>query len=118
MKIAVIGAGIIGVSAARVLQKGGHEVTLIDRAGIGEGCSKGNAGHIANEYIFPLSSPKTIMEVPSMLLNPNGPLIIRWSYMPRIFPWLIRFFVGGATIQNATQHGCDCCTAQRSIIGI
>ena len=42
--IIIVGAGIVGVSAAIWLQREGHDVTLIDRAGPGEGTSYGNGG--------------------------------------------------------------------------
>ena len=45
--IAVIGSGIIGVNCAVELQSLGFNVTLLDKNNVGEGCSKGNAGHFA-----------------------------------------------------------------------
>ena len=42
--IIVVGAGIVGVSAAILLRRDGHEVTLVDRAGPGDGTSFGNGG--------------------------------------------------------------------------
>lgn len=91
--IAVLGAGIVGVCCALELQKSGHSVTLIDRDGIGEGCSKGNAGHFATEQILPLATPGLMWKVPKMLLDPLGPVSIRWSYLAKISPWLIRFML-------------------------
>ena len=44
LDVAVVGAGIVGVSCALFLQADGHRVTLIDRAAPGEGTSFGNAG--------------------------------------------------------------------------
>ncbi|NJO12711.1 MAG: FAD-dependent oxidoreductase, partial [Gammaproteobacteria bacterium] len=90
---AVIGAGIVGVCCALSLQAEGFRVLLLDHADAGEACSKGNAGHIAVEQIAPLSSPQTILQVPHMLLQPNGPLTVRWSYLPRLLPWLVRFLL-------------------------
>lgn len=31
------------------------------------------------------------------LLNPLGPLSIRWAYLPRLLPWLLRYMASGAT---------------------
>lgn len=98
---AVIGAGIVGVCCALSLQKEGLRVALLDRAGPGEGCSKGNAGHLAVEHISPLSSPATILQVPKMLMQANGPLVVRWEYLPKLLPWLIRFLLAGRPIQVA-----------------
>jgi len=104
-EIAVIGAGIIGVCTAIELQAAGHDVWLIDRKGVAEECSYGNAGHIAVEHIFPLSSPATLLQVPKMLLQPNGPLSVRSAYLPQLMPWLMRFLWAGrpAQVRRGTE---------------
>lgn len=89
--VLVLGAGIVGVASALYLQRDGHAVTLIDRNDPGEGCSFGNAGIIARYSVVPLASHASLGEVPGMLLDPLGPLCIRWRYLPRLLPWLLRF---------------------------
>ena len=89
--VAVIGAGIVGVSTALYLQRDGHRVTLIDRLGPGEGTSKGNAAVIAVESCVPVATPGIVKRVPGMLMDPLGPLAIRWSYLPQLAPWLWEF---------------------------
>jgi glycine/D-amino acid oxidase-like deaminating enzyme len=101
--IAVIGAGIVGVCCALSLQKSGYSVTLIDRDGVGEGASKGNAGHFATEQVLPLATPGLIWKIPGMLADPLGPVAIRWSYLHRITPWFIRFMLN--TRQRPFQQG-------------
>lgn len=91
--IIVLGAGIVGVATALYLQRDGHAITLIDRYDPGEGCSSGNAGIIARYSVVPLATHATLREVPSMLLDPLGPLSIRWHYLPRLLPWLLRFLL-------------------------
>jgi len=90
-RVAVIGAGIVGVSTALYLQRDGHRVTLIDRQGPGEGTSKGNAAVIAVESCVPVATPGIVKRVPGMLMDPLGPLAIRWSYLPQLAPWLWQF---------------------------
>lgn len=87
----VIGAGIVGVSTALYLQKDGHQVTVVDGRDPGEGTSKGNAAVIATESVVPVATPGILWDVPKMLMDPLGPLAIRWSYLPRLAPWLLRF---------------------------
>ncbi|NVJ97982.1 MAG: FAD-binding oxidoreductase [Alphaproteobacteria bacterium] len=99
--IAVVGAGVIGTTTALELQAAGYDVMLIDRKGVAAECSFGNAGHLAVEHIFPLSSPATIAQVPRMLLAPNGPLSIRWQYLPKLMPWLLKFLWAGRPAQVA-----------------
>lgn len=87
----VIGAGIVGISTALYLQKDGHQVTVVDRVDPGEGTSKGNAAVIASESCIPVATPGILWDVPKMLMDPLGPLAIRWSYLPKLAPWLLRF---------------------------
>ena len=89
--VAVIGAGIVGVSTGLWLQRAGHNVILIDRAGPGEGTSYGNAGVLASSSILPVTLPGLIAKAPGMLLDPESPLFLRWSYLPRMLPWLARY---------------------------
>ncbi len=90
--ILIVGAGIIGVSAAALLAEAGHTVTVIDRKGIAEEASKGNAAALAFSDILPLASPGIMRKAPKWLLDPLGPLSIRPSYLPRLAPWLVRFW--------------------------
>ncbi|HVE48385.1 MAG TPA: FAD-dependent oxidoreductase [Casimicrobiaceae bacterium] len=89
--IAVVGAGIVGATAAFMLCKRGAHVTLIDRAEPGRGCSYGNAGAISPGSVAPLSMPGIAARAPRMLLDPDGPLHIPVGYLPRALPWLLRF---------------------------
>lgn len=95
--IAVIGAGIVGVCSALSLQREGFRVTLIDRDEPGNGTSFGNAAVIGNDSVTPVAMPGMFWRVPGMLADPTGPLAIRWSYLPRLTPWLIRFLAASRT---------------------
>ncbi len=89
--IAIIGAGIVGVSTAVWLQREGHKVILVDRAGPGEGTSYGNGGILASCSVVPVTVPGLLKKAPGMLLNPDSPLFLRWSYLPKLLPWLVRY---------------------------
>ncbi|MGI0119929.1 NAD(P)/FAD-dependent oxidoreductase [Zooshikella sp. RANM57] len=89
--IAVIGAGIIGICCAIFLQEQGFKVVLVDREPPAMGASKGNAGHFATEQVLPLASPQLAWQLPSMLLNPFGPVAIQWRYFFKVMPWWLRF---------------------------
>jgi len=91
-KIVVIGAGIVGVNCALALQMQGYQVTLIDKEGIGSGCSKANAGHFATEQVFPLAEPALLMQLPKMLLDPLGPVALSPKHVIKSLPWFIQFF--------------------------
>jgi D-amino-acid dehydrogenase len=94
-QIVVVGAGVIGVCCALYLRRDGHEVTLVDRFSPGEGCSFGNAGLLARSSISPMADPSTFAKIPGWLFKTDGPLSIRWSYFPKLAPWLIRFIQAG-----------------------
>ncbi|MCC7271600.1 MAG: FAD-dependent oxidoreductase [Alphaproteobacteria bacterium] len=87
----VVGAGVVGVATAIALQRKGFTVTLVDHQEPGRGTSFGNAGILSNTTAMPLATPGILREVPKMLLDPLGPLTIRWSYLPKIAPWLFQF---------------------------
>ena len=89
--VVVIGAGIVGVSAGIWLRRFGQDVTLIDRAAPGEGTSHGNAGVLASCSMVPVTGPGLVRKAPGMLANPDYPLFLRWSYLPKLLPWLRRY---------------------------
>jgi D-amino-acid dehydrogenase len=90
--IVIIGAGIVGVAAAAVLAEGGRKVLVVDHQGICEGTSSGNAGALAFSDILPMASKGVLAKVPGWLIDPLGPFTIRPSYLPRLVPWLYRFW--------------------------
>ena len=87
----VVGAGTVGVCCAYALLRDGHRVTLIDRDEPGRRCSFGNGGIIQVGASVPVATPGVLRQVPGMLLDPDGPLVIRWSHLPRLVPYLVRF---------------------------
>jgi D-amino-acid dehydrogenase len=89
--VVVIGAGIVGVSAAIWLRRGGAQVTLVDRAEPGRGTSHGNAGVLASLSILPVTAPGLLHKAPFMLASPDFPLFLRWMYLPRLAPWLVKY---------------------------
>jgi D-amino-acid dehydrogenase len=93
--VVVIGAGVVGMSCARWLQREGCKVTVVDPVPPGESCSFGNAGILAESSVTPLAMPGMIRKVPKWLLDPLGPLTIRWRYLPRLAPWLVRLLAAG-----------------------
>lgn len=90
--VAVIGAGIVGIATACHLAEDGRHVLLIDRDAPARGASFGNAGAFAFSDVMPLASPGIMRQAPGWLLDPLGPLAIPPSYLPRIAPWLWRFW--------------------------
>jgi len=94
-RIAVVGAGIIGLAVAHRLLGEGHDITVFDRDPDGDKCSWGNAGAIAATEVMPASVPGLAWRVPGWLLDPLGPLAIRPAHLPALLPWLGRFIAAG-----------------------
>ncbi|HEX3954371.1 MAG TPA: FAD-binding oxidoreductase [Stellaceae bacterium] len=90
-RVGVIGAGMVGVCTASWLQRDGHSVFLVDPGTPGEGASFGNAGCFNGSSVTPMAMPGVIRKLPHWLMDPLGPLSLRWSYLPQIMPYLIRF---------------------------
>lgn len=91
MQVLVAGAGIVGISSAIWLQRAGHDVTVVDRAGPASGTSHGNAGVLAAGAVVPVTTPGLLRKVPGMLWDRDAPLYLRWSYLPRLLPFLARY---------------------------
>jgi D-amino-acid dehydrogenase len=103
-RVVVIGGGAVGVSAALWLQRDGCDVVLVDpNDGVGEGASFGNAGCLNASSIVPMSMPGNLRKVPGWLLDPLGPLSIRWSYLPTVAPWIAKFIAAGTPARVRTQ---------------
>jgi D-hydroxyproline dehydrogenase len=90
-EIAIIGAGVIGLTIAERLTAEGREVVLIDPDDPGSGASHGNAGTIADYAVSPVGTPDVLRHLPTLLFDRNSPLAIRRAALPSLAPWLFRF---------------------------
>lgn len=95
--IVVVGGGIIGICVAAYLAEAGKSVTVIDRTGICEETSSGNAAAFAFSDVLPLAQKGMMRNLPRWLADPLGPLAIRPSYLPQLLPWLWLFWRAGAS---------------------
>ncbi|HYC18863.1 MAG TPA: FAD-dependent oxidoreductase [Pseudolabrys sp.] len=87
----VLGAGIVGTSVALHLAKRGMSVAMVDRAGIGEQTSYGNAGVIEGNTIFPPAFPSDAGRLLRVALKHATEANYHLSFLPRILPWLLAF---------------------------
>ncbi|WP_298570494.1 FAD-dependent oxidoreductase [uncultured Aliiroseovarius sp.] len=112
--IIVIGAGIIGVSTALRLASQGRKVLLVDRKGVAQETSRGNAGAFAFSEVEPLATPGIMRKAPKWLIDPLGPLSVPPSYAIRILPWMLRFwrsswkdrYENAVEAQTSLMHHC------------
>jgi D-amino-acid dehydrogenase len=103
--IVVIGAGIVGAAAAVELVRDGHQVTILEPGTPGgeQAASYGNGTILSPGSVVPVSLPGLWKRVPGFLRDPLGPLTIRWSYLPRLLPWLLRFVRAGSTVAKVER---------------
>lgn len=89
-RVVVVGGGIIGVSAAYFLAKGGADVVLLEATRVGAGASSGNAGTIAVGHP-PLNRPGRVAQGIRQMLDPTSPLFVPPRLDPALWKWLAGF---------------------------
>lgn len=93
MKIAVIGAGVIGITTAYELVRDGHEVTVLDRrATAAEETSFANAGIVAPGYVAPWAAPGMPGKALRHLLGRHAPVRLSWPLGARELAWMWRWY--------------------------
>lgn len=103
--VVVLGAGIVGVSAAYAARQRGMSVILVDRREPGSETSYGNAGILSSGSISPLNNPSLWKALPKYLTNRHPAL--RWNplWAARHPDWVVRFLANATpsrTMPRAT----------------
>src|SRR5215469_17210946 len=88
--IAVVGGGVIGLSAAYYLSQSGADVVLFERASLGQGCTWGSAGWITPSESAPVVGPEAVRQALHSLGRPSSPLYIRPTLDPGLYRWLLQ----------------------------
>ncbi|ARP87211.1 D-amino acid dehydrogenase [Bordetella genomosp. 9] len=92
MKIAVLGAGIIGVSTAWWLRQSGHDVVVIDRRnGPAQETSLANGAQISVSYAEPWANPQAPLKLLKWLFREDAPLLFRPQLDLRQWAWGLAF---------------------------
>jgi len=94
--VVVLGAGIVGVSAAYAARQRGLSVILVDRREPGSETSYGNAGILSSGSIMPLNKPSLWNALPAYITNRHAAL--RWdpAWAIRNIDWVVRFLANTA----------------------
>jgi len=100
VKVAVIGAGIIGLATAYQLSRRGVEVTIVSDRGPGAGASSNNAGWVVPAESGPLPAPGAVLQTLRWMLRPDSPVYVR----PSVSPSFLRFMFGLFRASNARAH--------------
>ncbi len=104
--VAVLGAGIVGISCALHLRRRGFRVTLVDRREPGSETSFGNSGVIGRASIAPLSQPAIWRKLPRYASNRDRAVRFGPGYPAREIGWFVRFLANsrpGAFDANARR---------------
>jgi D-amino-acid dehydrogenase len=88
--VVVLGAGVVGTSIALHLARRGLSVALLDKNGVGEGTSYGNAGIIEGCTVFPQAFPGLPMLL-RVALKRAPEANYHFSFLPQVAPWLWAF---------------------------
>ena len=95
--VVVLGAGMVGVSAALHLQQRGRDVVLLDRhGGAGEETSYGNAGLIESASVFPYMFPRDLTQILRTALNLSPAVRYAAADLPQFLPWLVRYYLASS----------------------
>ena len=101
-KIIIIGGGVIGLCTAYYLTKEGHEVIIVERDTVLEGCSFGNAGMIVPSHFIPLATPGMIGQGLRWMLNAESPFYVRPRLNRQLLNWGWEFYKA-ATAKRVNQ---------------
>ncbi|MBL7775436.1 MAG: FAD-dependent oxidoreductase [Saprospiraceae bacterium] len=91
MHAVIIGAGIIGLSAARYLQKDGWKVTVLEKGDLSDNCSFGNMGYLSPSHFVPLAAAGSIDEGVLWMFDKKSPFYVRPRPSWQLIDWGIKF---------------------------
>jgi D-amino-acid dehydrogenase len=95
--VLVLGAGMVGVSAALHLQQRGRDVILVDKhERAGEETSFGNSGLIESASVFPYMFPRDFAVIFQYAINRAPQVRYQFSDLPVFLPWLVRYFLASS----------------------
>ena len=128
MRVLVLGAGVIGVTAAYELAGAGHEVTVVDRQpGPGLETSRANAGEVSPGYSAPWAGPGVPLKALKWLAMRHRPLVVRPHLDLALVRWVwatlrnctaLRYEINKTRMVRLAEYSRDCLRALRADTGI
>lgn len=115
MKICVLGAGVIGVSAAFALGRAGHEVHVIDQAErAASGASAANGAQLSYSYVDPFASPSTLRQLPAYMSGLDPAVRLGFSLSPAYLSWGLKFLRECRSVRMAVNMQTRLALARKS----
>lgn len=104
MKVAVLGAGVIGVSTAYYLAERGHSVTIFDRAAsVASATSQANGAQLSYSYTDAMARPEFVPKIPGLMLGKDPAVRVKNLGNLALIPWGLKF-LGQCTSQKAREN--------------
>jgi D-amino-acid dehydrogenase len=101
VRVAVLGAGVIGLATAWWLARDGHDVVVVDRNdGVALETSFANGAQLSYSYVAPLAGPGVLPKIPPWLLRRDSPLRFYPALDPDQWRWLARFVLACTRTQS------------------
>src|SRR5512147_3150367 len=92
MKVAVLGAGVVGVTCAWYLRQAGHDVQVLERReGPGLETSFANGGQISADHAAPWAKPGVPLQALRWMMQEDAPLLFRLRADPAQWRWSLAF---------------------------
>src|SRR5258708_38157581 len=92
MRIAILGAGVAGLTSAYYLARDGHQVTVLEKSsGVALHTSYANGAQLSYSCVAPLAGPGVLPKIPPWLLRRDSPLRFYPALDPKQWRWLLEF---------------------------
>ena len=118
MKVTIIGGGVIGLCSAYYLQKQGHQVTIIERNDITDGCSFGNMGYVSPSHFVPLATPGMVAQGIKWMMSSSSPFYIQPRLNLDLLRWGMAFWrsANASQVKKSIPHLNDLLQLSRSLM--
>lgn len=91
-EIVIVGGGVIGLCSAYYLSQAGHQVTVLDKGDLEDGCSYGNAGMIVPSHFIPLAAPGMVAQGIKWMFNSESPFYVKPRLNLDLIQWGLKFY--------------------------
>jgi D-amino-acid dehydrogenase len=115
MHVAVLGAGVVGITTAYYLTEAGHDVTIVDReSDVAQSCSLANGAQLSYSYVDAMASPAFLAKMPGLLAGIDRAIRVRPPINMDLMRWGLSF-LGQCSNEKATRNTiANLALAQRS----